>query len=62
MEADAAARAVRGTRLEENAVSAAADAAHKPAKPMDNTDFTLSWRKEMVREYVRRALLALRTA
>jgi 4-hydroxybenzoyl-CoA reductase subunit beta len=55
-----AARAIRGTRLEEDAVRAAAEAAFKPAKPMDNTDFGLSWRKEMTRVYVRRALEELR--
>jgi 4-hydroxybenzoyl-CoA reductase subunit beta len=56
----AAADAILGTRLEENAIGAAADAAYRPAKPMDNTDFTLSWRKEMVRVYVQRALQDIR--
>jgi 4-hydroxybenzoyl-CoA reductase subunit beta len=55
-----AARAIRGSRLEEEAVRAAGDAAFKPAKPMDNTDFGLAWRKEMARTYVRRALEELR--
>jgi 4-hydroxybenzoyl-CoA reductase subunit beta len=55
-----AADAIRGTRLEADAVQAAAEAAFKPAKPMDNTDFGLSWRKEMVRTHVRRALEELR--
>ena len=54
-----AAAAIIGSRLEENAIAAAADAAYKPAKPMDNTDFTLAWRKEMVRVYVQRALAQL---
>jgi 4-hydroxybenzoyl-CoA reductase subunit beta len=54
-----AAAAIVGSRLEENAIAAAADAAYKPAKPMDNTDFTLAWRKEMVRVYVHRALALL---
>jgi 4-hydroxybenzoyl-CoA reductase subunit beta len=54
-----AAAAIRGTRLENEAVEAAADAAFRPAKPMDNTDFGLAWRKEMTRAYVRRALEAL---
>jgi CO/xanthine dehydrogenase FAD-binding subunit len=57
-----AAAAIVGSRLEENAIAAAADAAYKPAKPMDNTDFTLAWRKEMVRVYVQRALAQLATA
>jgi 4-hydroxybenzoyl-CoA reductase subunit beta len=49
-------RVLRGTRLDHEAVTRAADAAFRPSKPMDNTDFGLSWRKEMTRTYVRRAL------
>jgi len=56
MEIPEAAEAIVGTRLDESAIGAAADAAFRPAKPMDNTDFTLAWRKEMVRVYVQRAL------
>jgi 4-hydroxybenzoyl-CoA reductase subunit beta len=56
----AAAKAIVGTRLDDNAIGAAADAAYRPAKPLDNTDFTLSWRKEMVRVYVQRALQDIR--
>ena len=52
--------ALRGTRLEDEATQAAADAAYRPSKPMDNTDFALVWRKEMTRIYVRRALEELR--
>jgi len=51
-----AADAVRGSRLEVEAIEAAAAAAFRPSKPMDNTDFALAWRKEMTRVYVRRAL------
>ena len=54
-----AAAAIVGSRLEPEAIATAADAAFRPAKPMDNTDFTLSWRKEMVRVYVQRALESL---
>jgi len=53
------AAALVGTRLDAKAIEAAAEAAFKPAKPMDNTDFTLAWRKEMVRVHVRRALEGL---
>ena len=35
------------------------DAAFKPAKPLDNTDLTLRYRKQMVRVYVGRALKEL---
>ena len=57
-----AAAAIIGSRLEPEAMAAAADAAFRPAKPMDNTDFTLSWRKEMVRVHVARALEAIANA
>ena len=52
--------ALAGTALDDDAIAAASDAAYKPAKPMDNTDFDLSWRKQMTRVYVTRALLELR--
>lgn len=57
---DGAADAIVGTTMTDDAVNAASDAAFKPAKPMDNTDFGLAWRKEMARQFVRRALLELR--
>jgi len=52
----AATEALVGRQLDAASIADAADAAFKPAKPMDNTDFTLSWRKEMVRVYVTKAL------
>lgn len=52
----AATDALVGRRLDARSIADAADASFKPAKPMDNTDFTLSWRKEMVRVYVTKAL------
>jgi 4-hydroxybenzoyl-CoA reductase subunit beta len=52
--------AIVGTRLDDSAIGAAADAAYRPAKPMDNTDFTLAWRKDMVRVHVQRALQDIR--
>jgi 4-hydroxybenzoyl-CoA reductase subunit beta len=52
--------ALAGTDLSDEGVAAAADAAYRPAKPMDNTDFDLSWRKQMTRVYVTRALAELR--
>ena len=54
-----AATALIGQRLDAASIAAAADAAFRPAKPMDNTDFTLGWRKEMVRVHVQRALTQL---
>ncbi len=56
MEIPEAAAALIGSRLDASTIGAAADAAYRPAKPMDNTDFTLGWRKEMVRVHVQRAL------
>jgi 4-hydroxybenzoyl-CoA reductase subunit beta len=56
-----AAQAIIDTGLEDDSIAAAAEAAFKPSKPMDNTDFGLGWRKEMTREYVARALRELRT-
>src|SRR2546428_650202 len=55
-----AAAALAGTALEDAAIAAAAEAAYRPAKPLDNTDFDLSWRKQMTRVYVTRALEELR--
>src|SRR3989475_4165215 len=52
--------ALAGTALEDAAIAAAAEAAYRPAKPLDNTDFDLSWRKQMTRVYVTRALEELR--
>jgi len=57
---EAAAEALIGHALEDDTIDAAARAAAKPAKPLDNTDFTIGWRKDMVAVYVRRALEQLR--
>ncbi len=55
-----AAAALNGTALEDAAIKAAAEAAYRPSKPLDNTDFDLSWRKQMTRVWVTRALQELR--
>jgi 4-hydroxybenzoyl-CoA reductase subunit beta len=52
--------ALTGTDLSDDAIGAAAEAAYRPAKPLDNTDFDLSWRKQMTRVYVKAALEELR--
>jgi 4-hydroxybenzoyl-CoA reductase subunit beta len=52
--------ALKGTTLDGDAIAAAADAAYRPSKPLDNTDFDLSWRKQMTRVYTTRALEDLR--
>jgi len=56
----AAGEALRGAELTNERIAAAAQAAYVPSKPMDNTDFDLSWRKQMTRVYVSRALEELR--
>ena len=57
---DDAATAIVGTRLEDDAIAAAAAAAHKLARPMDNTSGTLAQRKRSVPVYATRALASLR--
>ena len=52
--------ALRGAPLTDDSIAAAAEAAYRPSKPMDNTDFDLSWRKQMTRVYVTRAIEELR--
>jgi 4-hydroxybenzoyl-CoA reductase subunit beta len=52
--------ALVGAALSDATIAAAAAAAYRPAKPLDNTDFDLSWRKQMTRVYVQRALEELR--
>ncbi|CAN5329030.1 xanthine dehydrogenase family protein subunit M [soil metagenome] len=53
---EAAGDALIGHPLNEETITAAARAAWKAGRPLDNTDFTLSWRKEMIRPYVARTL------
>jgi 4-hydroxybenzoyl-CoA reductase subunit beta len=55
-----AADALRNMTLGAETIAAAAEAAYRPSKPMDNTDFELSWRKQMTRVFVARALQELR--
>jgi len=52
---------LKGTALDDEAIAAAAEAAYRPSKPLDNTDFELSWRKQMTRVYATRALQELRS-
>lgn len=48
-----------GKRLDDETIRAAAEVSHKPAKPLDNTDFENAWRKKMVKVYVRDGLRAV---
>ncbi len=49
-----------GKPLTDESIAAAAQAAFKPARPMDNTDFETAWRKKMAPVFVQRALAACR--
>lgn len=52
--------ALRGERLDDSTIDEAATLAAKLAKPMDNADFALHWRKAVVKPYVVGALRELR--
>jgi 4-hydroxybenzoyl-CoA reductase subunit beta len=49
-------RVLLGNKLDTDTIAAAAEAAYKPVKPMDNADASYAWRKKMVRVQVSRAL------
>jgi 4-hydroxybenzoyl-CoA reductase subunit beta len=55
-----AATALEGRKLTDDTIAEAAAASAKIAKPMDNTDFTLHWRKRVTSEFVAYALRELR--
>ena len=52
VEAAASEQAIIGKRLTEETIQQAAASAYPTAKPLDNTDFAMSWRKDMARYYV----------
>ena len=56
------ATALVGTKLEDDAIAAAADAVFKSARPMDNTSGTISQRKRAARVFTERVLRSLRDA
>jgi len=58
--APAASAALIGRRLTDEVIAEAAERAAQPAKPMDNTDFSLLWRKRVTRDFVTYALRELR--
>ncbi len=60
MSCSEAAESLAGKPLTDPVIAEAADVASKLAKPMDNTDFTLHWRKRVTREFVVYALRELR--
>jgi len=54
--------ALIGQAFDDDHIQAAAEAAYTKARPLDNTDFVMNWRKQMTRQYTLRALEALRAA
>lgn len=55
-----AGNALIGAPLDTERMQAAAEACYMKARPLDNTDFVMNWRKQMARPYVLRALEELR--
>ena len=55
-----ASAALVGGALEEERIRQAAEACYVKARPLDNTDFLMNWRKQMARPYVVRALEELK--
>jgi 4-hydroxybenzoyl-CoA reductase subunit beta len=55
-----AAQELIGKPLNEEQIQAAAEACYNKARPLDNTDFVMNWRKQMTRQYTLRALRELR--
>jgi 4-hydroxybenzoyl-CoA reductase subunit beta len=47
---------LNGRRPDDALIAEVADAADKPARPLDNTDLSHYWRKRMTRVYIERAL------
>jgi 4-hydroxybenzoyl-CoA reductase subunit beta len=56
MEVHEAARVLVGSRLESEAIAAAADAAFAVGRPLDNASATIPYRKRMVRVFAQRVL------
>ncbi|MDQ5845547.1 MAG: FAD binding domain-containing protein [Acidobacteriota bacterium] len=53
---DEAEQALLGKPFHDDQIQAAAEAAYVKARPLDNTDFVMNWRKQMARQYTLRAL------
>jgi 4-hydroxybenzoyl-CoA reductase subunit beta len=60
VEAPEAAASLVGGPLTDGSITRAAELAAVPARPMDNTDFGLVWRKRVARDFVSYALRELR--
>jgi len=60
LDASHAAASLVGQPLTDAAIANAAELAWQPARPMDNTDFALVWRKRVTRDFVGYALREVR--
>jgi len=60
LESSNAAAALVGRPLSDDVIADVAAIAAQPARPMDNTDYTLHWRKRVTRDFVGYALRELR--
>ena len=56
MKVKEAAEALIGHPFDEEHIHAAAEACYVKARPLDNTDFVMNWRKQMTRQYTLHAL------
>src|ERR1051325_6883283 len=59
VEVKEASEALVGQTFDNDHIQAAAEAAYTKARPLDNTDFVMNWRKQMTRQYTLRALQEL---
>jgi 4-hydroxybenzoyl-CoA reductase subunit beta len=59
IEVTEAAHALIGHPFDHDHIRAAAEAAYIKARPLDNTDFVMNWRKQMARQYTIKALQQL---
>jgi 4-hydroxybenzoyl-CoA reductase subunit beta len=62
LEVREAVQALVGAPLDAQRIAAAAEACYVRARPLDNTDHLMNWRKQMTRPFVTRALEELRRA
>jgi len=60
LEVPEAADVLFGRALDDDAIAQSADLVAKVGRPMDNTDFSLLWRKRVIREFVTYALREIR--
>jgi 4-hydroxybenzoyl-CoA reductase subunit beta len=59
LEVSEAAHELIGKPFDDDQIHAAAEACYNKARPLDNTDFVMNWRKQMTRQYTLRALREL---